>query len=173
MVYCYGVYLPDTFALLKKQYPQIKLIEGISGNLKFDRNLINVLIIDDLMVNANKSSIISDYFTKGSHHLNLSVFLLTQNFFQKGEFSRTISLNAHYIFLFNNPRDKRQVESLAQQMFPKQTKILTEAYFDSIERNPFGYLLIDLKQSTPTCLRLRTNILPTDREQLIIYVPTI
>jgi hypothetical protein len=45
-------------------------------------------------------------FTKKSHHRNISVMYIEQNLFHKGKNHRTISLNAHYMVLFKNPRDE-------------------------------------------------------------------
>lgn len=52
-----------------------------------------LLILDDLM-NVAYSQAVADLFTKGSHHRDLSVILITQNIFNANKFSRTISLNA-------------------------------------------------------------------------------
>ena len=65
----------------------------------------NVLIIDDLMDEAGDDKSVTDLFTKGSHHMNISIIYIVQNIFPKGRESQTISLNAHYMFLFKNPHD--------------------------------------------------------------------
>lgn len=64
-------------------------------------------------------------------------------------------LNAHYIVLFKNPRDKTVVVSLAKQMYPGNVKFMREAY-ENATKQPFGYLFIDLKPGTEEQLRLRT-----------------
>jgi hypothetical protein len=68
-----------------------------------------------------------DMFTRGSHHQNFGVILLTQNLFQKGPHTRTISLNSHFIVTFNNPRDKSQIYHLARQMYPTSSLFLVDA----------------------------------------------
>ena len=70
-----------------------------------------------------------------------------------------MSLNAHYIVAFKNPRDVTQIATLAKQMYPGSTKYMIEAYQDATSK-PFGYLLIDLKPQTDERIRLRTNIFP-------------
>jgi hypothetical protein len=119
-----------------------------------------LVIIDDLMAEADSD--VAKIFTKGSHHRNVSVWFLMQNFFHKGKDIRTITLNAHYIILFKNPRDKQQIGVLARQMFGSDYKYMVEAYQMATEE-PHGYLLIDLKQDTDDELRLRTKILPRDQ----------
>ena len=83
---------------------------------------------------------------------------LTQNLFPQGKNARTISLNAHYIIAFKNPRDALSVRILAQQAFPHKVPFVMESFQDATTR-PYGYLLFDLHPSTPEEYRLRTNIL--------------
>ena len=52
-----------------------------------------LLIIDDLMHEMNE--VVAKLFTKGSHHSNTSVLLLTQNIFHQNKHSRTVRLHAH------------------------------------------------------------------------------
>jgi len=106
-----------------------------------------LVIIDDLMRESSSSEVIVDLFTKGSHHKNLSVILISQNLFHQGRGQRDISLNANYIVVFKNPRDRAQIRHLARQVYPDDPKFLEEAYYDATSR-PHGYLLLDLKQST-------------------------
>lgn len=50
-----------------------------------------------------------------------------------------MSLNAHYIDLFKNPRDKAQIRHLAQQVCHENTTILQQAYRDATAQ-PHGTL---------------------------------
>src|SRR5271170_1990401 len=111
------------------------------------------------MISCQNVILKSQNFTKGSHHRNLSIWFLMQNFFHKGKEIRSITLNAHYIILFKNPRDRQQIRCLARQMYDKDAQVMQEAFQDATDR-PHGYLLVDLKQATPDCMRLRTYILP-------------
>jgi hypothetical protein len=104
-------------------------------------------------------------FTRGSHHLNLSVIFITQNFFHKGKEMREITLNAHYILLLKNRRDMSQIMHLGRQLYPKNTKFFQEVYEDAT-KNPFSYLFIDLRTDTPEELRLRTQILPNQTQYI-------
>lgn len=128
-----------------------------------------LLIIDDLMRESSSCEVIVDLFTKGSHHKNLSVILISQNLFHQGRGQRDISLNANYIVVFKNPRDRAQIRHLARQVYPDDPKFLQEAYYDATSR-PHGYLLLDLKQSTPDEYRFRTCIFPNDPRHYA-YVP--
>jgi hypothetical protein len=48
-------------------------------------------------------------FTEKSHHRNIIVMYIVQNLFHRGKHHRVISLNAHYMVLFRNPRDVSQI----------------------------------------------------------------
>ncbi|CAF0975526.1 unnamed protein product [Brachionus calyciflorus] len=83
-----------------------------------------------------------------------------------GKFTRTLNLNSHYLILFNNPRDRLQIGTLARQMFPNKVKFFMEVFEDAASK-PNGYLLIDLKQSTEERNRIQTGI--TSDDLRIIY----
>lgn len=161
IIYCYSIW-QAAFDGLKN----IEFHKGIYNLDEIDSSQINLIIFDDLMVESSNNSSIQDLFTKGSHHLNISVFLLTQNLFNKGKFSRTINLNSHYTIIFDNPRDRSQIRYLAREMFPQNSKFLVEAYTDAI-KIPHGYLFLDNKNSTDEEIRVQTNITETKR---IVYM---
>lgn len=169
IIYAYGAYQEQLFSELSSYCQDIEFVDGLPYNLELDPLQNNMLVIDDLMGTCKDNQEISDLFTKGSHHLNLSVLLITHNLFQQGSVCRTISLNAHYIIPFKNPRDQQQISCLGRQAFPHNSQLLMEAYKEATER-PFGYLVIDFKQTTPESVRLRTNILPSE-SPCIIFVP--
>ena len=121
------------------------------------------------MSQCSNDTRVSDLFTRGSHHRGISVFFLTQNLFPPGKLSRTISLNSHYMIVFRNPRDSLGISTLAKQMFPHRVNYLLDSFRDATSK-PYGYLLIDCHQLTPENMRLRTNILPGERQ--IVYVKT-
>ena len=168
IVWCYGEYQVG-YAAMARDMPFVQLHEGIPSNMEslFDRGSTNLIILDDLMSQATKDERVAHLFTKGSHHRNLSVIVILQNLFHQGKESRTISLNAHYMVLFKNPRDSSQITHLAKQIYPQNGKFLQEAYKDATSK-PYGYLFIDLKPDTDEQLRLRSKIFPG--EENLVYV---
>jgi len=119
------------------------------------------------MIEEMKSdSRLNELFTRGSHHWNLSIIHIVQNLFFNG--IRTSRINAQYLILMKNPSDKLQIKNLGRQVFPG-SKHFEEAFVDATSR-PFGYLLIDLTQTTPDNMRLRTNIFP-DKDGIVVYAP--
>jgi hypothetical protein len=75
-----------------------------------------------------------------------------------------MNLNTHYIVLFKNPRNAGQVSTLARQMHRGKSKFVVEAYEDAT-KEPYGYLLIDLKPETDDSYRIRTRVFPDDDKQ--------
>jgi hypothetical protein len=168
IVWCYSQWQPS-YAEISKKLPQIQWVEGLPSDLydSFTPSMHNLLIADDLM--GDDDTLISKIFTKGSHHLNLTIVYLLQNLFVQGKEARNISLNAHYIFLFKNPRENSQVGYLARQMYPRNSKFMQSAY-DDATKSAHSYLLVDCRQDTHDNHRLRTSILPYDQQY--VYLPS-
>ena len=100
----------------------------------FDVNKrINLIVFDDQMIDARKEKRIVNFFSRGSHHRNLSMIYIAQNLFRQGKDSRSISLKRHYLVLFKNPRDKLQILTLAKQMYPWQTNFFLDQYEEAVK----------------------------------------
>lgn len=164
IMYCYGEFQPSFLEL-----SQVEFHEGLPNVESFDGRSRVLLIIDDLMNEADQN--VCNLFTKLSHHRNVSVVFVTQNLFHRNRHVRTMNLNTHYVVLFKNPRDAGQVANLARQMYPGKSNFVVEAFRDAT-REPYGYLLIDLKPETEERYRIRTNIFPDDERQYV-YVPKV
>jgi len=128
-----------------------------------------LIILDDLL-NEVYSKDVCYIFTKGTHHRNISVILITQNLFHQGRFCRDISLNAKYYVALKNVRDKSQFQYWARQVHPEDSESLYNSYLEATER-PHGYLILDFAQDTYDRLRYRSNVFP-DEYPPIIYMPT-
>lgn len=146
----------------------VEFVNGLDGIENYGSGEPSWIIIDDLMLESSNSSLISNLFTRASHHRNLSVILLTQNFFCKGKESRNISLNAQYVVLFKNPRDKSLATNIARQMYPNQIKKFQNA-FDLATAEPFSYLFIDLKPNTPDEIRLMSHVLGENGAKITVF----
>jgi hypothetical protein len=157
VTWCYG----DINAIVGNNLPHVVFKDGICDINDFDPLENNLLILDDLMFEAGRSEAIQELFTKGSHHRNMSVIFVVHNLFHQGKWMRTLSLNAHYLVIFKNPRDAGQIKHLGVQLFPGKggSMFLAEAYKLATQR-PHGYLLLDFRQNTSDELRVLSNILP-------------
>ena len=154
----------------KQILPQTEFSHGIDNEIleKIQASEKNLVVLDDLMTSAGESKQISKLFTQEAHHKNLTVIFIVQNVFYHGREMRTISLNAHYLVLYKNPRDKSQIRYLAHQIFPENSKYLTKVY-EHATQEPHSYLLIDLHPETPEQYRVLSNIFPG--EQIRFYLP--
>lgn len=161
IIWCYGEWQSsykelEGLVIFREGLPRVEELEGDKRRL---------LILDDLMSETDER--VTSLFTKGSHHRDLSIMYIVQNLFGKNKEQRTITLNSHYLVVFKNPRDASQITHLAKQMYPGRTKYLQEAYKDATAE-AHGYLVVDLKQSTPDHLRLRTGIFPGDTHTVYV-----
>ena len=133
--------------------PGIEFNQGIPEDIDnadyLDTSQRNLIVLDDLMAQSGKDKRISDLFTKGSHHRNLSIIYIVQNIFHQGKEMRNISLNALYIVLFKSPRDKQQISMLARQVNPGKVQECMRSYEDATRR-PHGSLLTDVVVLTPS-----------------------
>jgi len=167
VIWCYSekTAVPSPTILPKKK--NIRFNEGVPADFDNARDRPCLVILDDLL-NDVYSKQVCDLYTKGSHHRNISVILITQNLFHQLRFCRGICLNAKYLVLLINVRDKKQFMFLARQVYPENNNSLYKAFLDATRR-PHGYLLLDQSQDTDDRLRFLTDIFPT--EQTIVYSP--
>lgn len=128
----------------------------------------DLIIIDDLMHQLNEK--IAELCIATSHHRSISVQILLQNMFPRLKVMRDISLNAHYIILFKNARDVSQVNCLARQLYPGNSKFLTDAYIKATSK-PYGYLVIDVHPTTTEDYRLREGLFPSREGYYWIFRP--
>ena len=160
LVYYYGGPWHSAFTPYKNR---VKFISGTPVISDYEDSKPTLMILDDLLSQCSEKSanqVITDIFTRDSHHLNISVLLVTQNFF--APCLRTISLNAQYIVLFRNIRDTNQIGVLARHIYgAKKSQVFMEAYDDATSK-PYGYLFVDLHPKSNNLLRLRDQILPNE-----------
>ena len=159
IVWLYKRWQPLYNELKTTVYPPIEFHRGIPDNLEEDEYLDprkrNLIVLDNLMSMASKDRRVTDLFTEGSHHRNLSVISLNQNLYYSKD--PTQRRNCHYMVLFNNPVDQRPMMTLARQMYPHNSDVFARVFHEAIS-NPHGYLLVDLKLNTlPNAPRKETG----------------
>jgi len=125
-------------------------------------------VLDDLLDSAYSTKV-SELFTKGSHHRNISLVLITQNVFHQGPSSRDISLNSKYIVVCKYPTDKTQIVHLARQVYPENISSFHKTYLEAC-KDPHSYLFLDLTQSINNLLRFRTKIFPGETSEVFAPV---
>ena len=139
----------------------IRYNEGVPETIGDAQGQRPCLVILDDLLNDVYSKQVCDLFTKGSHHRNISVILITQNLFHQGQYCRDISLNAKYLVHLKTVRDNNQFMHLARQVYPEHSSSPYKAYLDAKKR-PHGYIILDLSQGTNDLLRFWTNVFPDE-----------
>ena len=179
LVWVYGEW-QNAYAELQRELPQIEFVKNFQPQLyeSFDPRVRNLVVLDDQMENRNAHKRGTDsvvkFFTQGSHHRNMTVVYIVQNLFNQDKSMRTVSLNAHYIIVFKNPRDGTQIQTLACQMFPGNPTPLLDAFKDATtvtsddSGTARGYLLLDFHPTSCDALRMLTNVF---HERPTAYVP--
>ncbi|RWS22495.1 hypothetical protein B4U80_00603 [Leptotrombidium deliense] len=171
IIWCYGVKTSSIpFHITNAK---IHFIAGLPTSTEMDKLNPDLIIIDDLMTELSNSNQLLNLFTKESHHKNRSVICLIQNLFFKSTIMRTLSLNAHYLILMKNPRDKSQIYPLARQLCPKNSKRFIELYEDATAE-PFSYIRVDATPQTPDKFRFLSRITPEQSNgklNPVVYVP--
>lgn len=102
VIWCYKEWQPGY-----ETVTGVTFVEGLPKAEEWHGDKRRLVIVDDLMSETDER--VTKFFTKGSHHRNLSVMYLVQNLFGKNKEQRTISLNSHYLVVFKNPRDASQI----------------------------------------------------------------
>jgi len=173
IVFIYSEWQPEYEKILQI-FPNTEFVRGPMQNElyeSFNVNERNLLILDDQMTQEKsaKSDQLEKYFVQGSHHKNLSIIFIVQNLYEKGKAMRTSSLNANYLILYKNPRDKGQASILARQMYPNQWRSFVSAFQNATEL-PFSYMVIDLCQDTPEPFRLRGRVFEEEDPGTDVYI---
>ena len=160
IVYLYKRWQP-LYDQMQEFIANIEFIRGIPKNLDedsfFDVKKNNIIICDDMMSMTAVDPKIADLYTEGSHHRNLSVINLTQNLFPPGKNAVTQRRNTQYMIIFKSPMSQDQILTLGTFMFPGRLNDFLQIYDEAVE-NPFGYLVIDAKQTTPNSERFKSDI---------------
>ena len=91
-------------------------MKGLIDPEESDRIQTHSVIINDLM---DSNDLIDAANIRASHH-NSSVFYPEQNLLYQGRGHRNCSLNAHYMIVLGSARDRNQIVTLRQKLFPNQ-----------------------------------------------------
>lgn len=126
----------------------------------------NVIVLDDVTNECRDDALLSNMFTRGGHHRNISIILLTQNYFFSGRTALDVRRNTHYLVLFACKQDKKQVSTFAQRLFPAKWKNFMHAYEDAIKPK-HGHLLVDMTTGCDEKYMVRARTL-SDRPVLYL-----
>lgn len=167
--YCYVAW--------QKCYDQIQTVEGVNKVTMFQgmpsveqckkwsymKNHI-IVVFDDLMTELSNDKEMVKFVTVYSHHLRITIVVLLHNIFH-GKL-RTLSLNTHYVVLFNNKRDTLQVRTFATRVMSENIKFFMKSFKKAMER-PYGYLFVDMHPKSDEKYELRTRIFPYETPTIV------
>ena len=165
VVFCFGIW-QEAYEKYQNEFhfnPGLPSTEElVSFHEKF-KGEFWLLILDDLMNSVAHSSLISDIYSKGAHHYNLSCINLIQNLYVQGKEARSISLNTHFFILCRTSRDVNQLGLFGLQAYNNKQGFL-EIYKDAME-HPFRtslppYLLCGCHPRQSCAFSLMSNIIP-------------
>src|SRR5271156_2686773 len=161
--WCYSHKTATHDLMTKKGFHMIK---GIPSNFDFVTPN-SVIVLDDLMIESKNKDSVNLLFTAKAHHVPCFVINIQQNLFYRGQ-GRDRHLNTQYLVLFQNNRDKLQIQTISRQMFPSTNNFMVAAFQDAT-KTPHSYLLVDMHTKTPQMLALRARILPDERP-MVTYI---
>jgi hypothetical protein len=124
--------------------------EGMPTKPYLDNLSDTILILDDLMAESVNDSTLMSIFTERSHHQCISVILIMQNIYHQGKQSISIGINARYLVLFKNPRDRQEIKMLALRMVPDKWRKFLEK-FDYETSKLRGKVIIDENRIVKSC----------------------
>jgi len=174
IVYCTGIEQPEFEKKLKEYFsPDLKIFYNLPTEKILTKKLfINkknpCIILDDMASEIKNTKILSDLFTKISHHTNLTVILTVQTLFWPGESMKIANRNATHFIIFKSPREGQGIRLLSRQIFPSTYKCMIDAY-EKVTETPFACLVVDLTPSCHKHYRLRSNIFSDDNYS--VFVP--
>jgi hypothetical protein len=149
---------------------RIQYYEGVPEDFKNEGGKPALIILDDPLTEVYSKQVCT-LFTKGCHHRNIIVLLITQNLFHQGTYCRDISLNKKYLVLLKNTRDEQQFSHLARQVYHENSKSPYESYLEARGKVRCSFVLY-FAQDTDDKSRYRTRIFP-DEHPITFYVPPI
>ncbi|KAK3718089.1 hypothetical protein QZH41_005716 [Actinostola sp. cb2023] len=164
VVFCYGTWQSNYDDMKREFGADVVWHQGLPEDpYELFPKTPGLLVVDDLMGEMEQSHRrVASWFTKGTHHMDVSLIVLMQNLFPKN--MRTASLNAHLIVLFPNPRDRSQFRRLAAQAFPGRPEWMPKALRHA-QQKPYRPLIVDFSQRTPNDHRLRVDPFLEDLER--------
>ena len=120
VIWCYSekTAVPNKQLPVLKNKKKIRYNEGVPADFENPHGRTCLITFDDLLNDAYSKEVCG-FFTKGSHHWNISVILITQNLCHQGRYCGNISLNDKYLVLLKNVRDKNQFMFLDHQVYPE------------------------------------------------------
>ena len=154
IIYVYRVWQPKYEEMPVDYFIEdgVDLMEKIRS---YARDQHTLIVFDDLIYSESIPTI-SRLFTVEGRHNNMSLIFVTQKMFVNDEKFREISGNSDYFLVFKNPRNAREIRTLASQMTPGKMDLVN--YYEKATEKPFTYLFINLTQQCQEQVRFLSHL---------------
>ena len=108
------------------------------------------------MLNSENLKAVAQLYTVHGRHLNLSLAFLSQKLFKNDEYFRQISQNSDYFVIFKNPRNTRDIRTLAGQITSRSYELVD--IYNQATKDPYSYIFINLTQEAIPQLKYLSNL---------------
>lgn len=144
---------------MKKDCQNLEFMQGVPESFGEEGGTDPIMyVLDDQMPVLSKKPQVLSAFIRGSHHRNVSIICLIQNFYSKG--LRDLTLQATHIIAFRPVRDSQWLLTLARQMCGGRKNQVMEDMLKHIDDIPYSYVCINLDQTAK--FRYSTFLFPDD-----------
>ncbi len=85
IIWCYSEYQPN-YQTMACEIPRLRFVQGLPDfkDLRNETSSARLMVLDDLMSECSKNKEVTNLFTKGVHHWNISLIFIVQNIFFSG-----------------------------------------------------------------------------------------
>lgn len=175
--YFYNKWQKEFDDLLEKYSEKIEFIQGIVTTKWVEENLdlppssgrksVPLIIVDDGGRLITEDTV--QVFQIAVHHYFFNLLFSFHSLYSNRPEHRAISLNSSYLHIQKNTRDVSFVSVLAKQIEGVGNSRRFIDIYKEATSNPYSYLLVDLRQTTPRSRQLRGYTLHENSTPLIVY----
>ena len=153
----------DQYQVLKERLAskgvEMLLREGCSIKLEdLEKKEHQTLVIIDDATEQTASSVDISKITTNGRHKNCSLWLIWHSLYSKHPASRLITQNVSYLFFLPSVRLTSQIHTLDGQLRYKGALVSAYKQATDAQDSDHRYLLLDLSPTTPSDLRLRSDV---------------
>ncbi len=120
------------------------------------------IIFEDLYTSMVASADVENLFLAWSHNTLTTIIYSGHNLFQKGDKSRSLSINTTIFIFLKHLRGLTSIKTFGHQILSSKSLVdaFMQLYQDIVNNNPFGYLVVDLFSRQFKDLKYYTDIFP-------------
>lgn len=164
----------NTLTILKESFGERMLIltqiDQLENHVNHNKEVSQFIILDDLQDSVVEHDLVTDIYTKHSHHDNISIAVILQDVFLKGSNRLTIFRNANHLVIFRSPLDNSVLQLLARRISGSGIKSNEIVKLIEIATKKYGYLFVTGHVRSDPNLLFRTDLFNPSYQ--ICYLPS-